>query len=214
MGFLTKKPEEKYYLVNPSEGGHYDFPSRNERQFKYMKFLEKYYNIDHVSVERGTCGQSIVPIYKFLLEELNIDKDTELSKKIKDYDGTENSLEQIALNAEILKNGVSGKCKLCHETLNFFIELYGAAAGNIALVTIPTGGIYLLGGISITLENMIKNNDIFMKAFIDKGRFKDVLKKIPIFLIKTDDLGTRGCVEYARRLLEDTLVNSEKNEEK
>ena len=61
---------------------------------------------------------------------------------------------------------------------------------------------------------MIKNSDIFMKAFIDKGRFKDVLKNIPIFLIKTDDLGTRGCVEYARRLLEDTLVNNEKNEEK
>jgi len=214
MGFLTKKPEEKYYLVNPSEGGHYDFPSRNERQFKYMKFLEQYYNIDHVSVERGTCGQAIVPIYKFLLEELEIEKNTDLSKKIMEYQGTENSIEQISLNTEILKHGISGECKLCHESLKFFIELYGAAAGNIALVTIPTGGIYLLGGISIVLENMIKNSDIFMKAFIDKGRFKDVLKKIPIFLIKTDDLGTRGCVEYARRLLEDTLVNSEKNEEK
>ena len=49
-----------------------------------------------------------------------------------------------------------------------------------------------------------------MKAFIDKGRFKDVLKNIPIFLIKTDDLGTRGCFEYARRLLEESLKSKEK----
>lgn len=44
-----------------------------------------------------------------------------------------------------------------------------------------------------------------MNAFIDKGRFKELLKNIPIFLIKTDDLGNKGCIEYARRLLEDSL---------
>ena len=206
MGFLTKKPEEKYYLVNACEGGHYDFPARNKIQFQYLEFLSNYYNIDHVSVERATCGQSIIPIYKFLSEiNNNIEKDNDLHKRVIEYKGTTNSIEQINLNNEIVKKGISKECKLCYETLNFFIELYGAAAGNAALVTLPNGGIYLLGGLSIALEKLILDSDIFMNAFIDKGRFKELLKNIPIFLIKTDDLGNKGCIEYARRLLEDSL---------
>ena len=206
MGFLTKKPEEKYYLVNACEGGHYDFPARNKIQFQYLEFLSNYYNIDHVSVERATCGQSIIPIYKFLSEiNNNIEKDDDLYKRVIEYKGTTNSIEQINLNNEIVKKGISKECKLCYETLNFFIELYGAAAGNAALVTLPNGGIYLLGGLSIALEKLILDSDIFMNAFIDKGRFKELLKNIPIFLIKTDDLGNKGCIEYARRLLEDSL---------
>ena len=210
MGFLTKRPEDKYYLVNPSEGSHYDFPARNDLQYNYMKYLLNYFNIDHVSVERATCGQAIIPIYKYLSEQLNLDKETDLYKRVMAYHGTSNSAEQVKLNDEILRRGANNTCNLCVETDKFFIELYGSAAGNAALVTLPHGGIYLLGGISIVLENMIKSNNIFMKAFTDKGRFKDVLKNIPIFLIKTDDLGTRGCFEYARRLLEESLKSKEK----
>ena len=211
MGFLTKNPNDKYYTVNPSEGSHYDFPVRNELQFKYMNYLLKYYNIDHISVERATCGQAIIPIYKFLYNEYKIDKDIDIDlfNRVMKYDGTSNSFEQITLNDEILRKGVNKKCKLCYEVDKFFIELYGAAAGNAAMFTLPNGGIYLLGGISIVLEDLIVNSNIFMKAFIDKGRFKDVLKNIPIFLIKNGDLGTKGCVEYARRLLEEKLGNED-----
>ena len=208
MGFLTKNPGDKYYIVNPSEGSHYDFPVRNELQFKYLNYLLKYYNIDHISVERATCGQSIIPIYKFLYNEYKIDNkdiDIDLFNRVMKFDSTSNSFEQITLNDEILRKGINKTCNLCYEVDKFFIELYGAAAGNAAMFTLPNGGVYLLGGISIVLENLITNSDIFMKAFIDKGRFKDVLKNIPIFLIKNGDLGTKGCVEYARRLLEDSL---------
>jgi glucokinase len=64
-------------------------------------------------------------------------------------------------NKDIIENGLNLKCKVCVEVIEFFISIYGAAAGNFAILTIPTGGLYLLGGLSIALESHILKNKTF-----------------------------------------------------
>ena len=108
----------------------------------------------------------------------------------------------VKLNKDIVTKGLSGECKVSRRVLEFFVELFGNAAGNLAIFTLCTGGIYLLGGMSVALESLMSNNRRFMKQFVDKGRFNTLLSNIPVVLIKDSDLGMRGAQEYARRLIE------------
>ena len=202
VGYLTKNEGDKYHLVCGAEGSHSDFPARNELQFKYMQFLMKYYNIDHVSAERATCGQAIIPIYKFLSGQIKVSHDEQLFDQVKVFQGTTNSDTQLQINNQIVSKGLKKECKLCEKTLEFFVELYGQAAGNVCLMYLPSGGLYLLGGLSVALQDLVIKSDIWKKAFTDKGRLSDVLKNTPVILIKVHDLGMRGSTEYCRRLIE------------
>ncbi len=64
-------------------------------------------------------------------------------------------------NDDIIENGLNEKCPVCVKVIEFFVTLYGAAAGNLAILTMPTGGLYLLGGVSIALENYILKKNLF-----------------------------------------------------
>jgi glucokinase len=206
VGYLTKKEGDKYYLVCGAEGSHSDFAPVNEQQFQYMLFLQKYYHVDHISTERATCGQAIIPIYKFFCQGKRDEippHDEELFKEVKGFEGTTNSDAQIQINNKIVSKGLNKECELCEKTLNFFMELYGQAAGNISLMYLPSGGLYLLGGLSVAFQDLIINTDVWKNAFKAKGRLSSVLENTPVILIKVHDLGMRGSTEYCRRLIEE-----------
>ena len=77
----------------------------------------------------------------------------------------------------------------------FFVVVksaYGSEVGSAALKWIPTGGLYVTGG--LTPKNITRiqgENSLFMKAYNDKGRASVVLKKVPLFAVMADDLGVR-----------------------
>jgi glucokinase len=77
------------------------------------------------------------------------------------------------VNKDILENGLSEKCQVCVKVIELFISIYGAAAGNFALFTLPTGGLYLLGGLSIALEDYIlKKTSFYVNSIIKiSGQF-------------------------------------------
>jgi len=51
-------------------------------------------------------------------------------------------------NRVITENALNKSCPVCVQTLQIWISLYGAEAGNLALKTLPTGGLYVAGGIA------------------------------------------------------------------
>ena len=79
---------------------------------------------------------------------------------------------------------------------------YGAATSSCAMTFLPTGGIYLTGGIALRqrhAELWIHNMDsCFMKAYRNKGRASSILDDIPLFLVQCHDMGLRGAVYYAQ----------------
>ena len=100
------------------------------------------------------------------------------------------------------------------KTIEFFVELFGQAAGNAGLMYLPTGGMYLLGGLSDKFQDLIVESDIWKKAFFDKGRLSEVLENLPVFLVKDIDLNMKGCIEYCRRLIEENLEKNEMEKKK
>ena len=107
-----------------------------------------------------------------------------------------------SLSNEITLKGVKNECKLSRKVIEIFVEVLADTAGDLALFTLPSGGIYLLGGISVTLESFMKESDLFMKKFVDKDH-SFMLKNFPIYLVKSDNVGMLGATEAARRLLEE-----------
>jgi glucokinase len=58
-----------------------------------------------------------------------------------------------------------------------FTENFGTEAGNLALKTLPYGGVYLIGGVTNGIKDYLKENDKFMNSFNDKGRLLSYMKQ-------------------------------------
>ena len=205
--FLIKEPDNKFYTIGSCEGGHMDFFPKNKKQFELAEFTKKFLGVELLCVERLCSGQGLIPIYKFLSEtEKDLNRNIDLGNKLDALKDMNNLLEVDKLNIEIVNKGLKGECLLCKKVLEFFIEIFGETAGNSALYCIPHGGMYLVGGLSIALEDMIKNSDLFMKHFVNKDNFKFLLEKFPVYLVKNGELGILGSAECARRLIEKNEV--------
>ena len=90
--------------------------------------------------------------------------------------------------------------KLSRKVIELFIEILADSASDLSLFTLPTNGVYLLGGISFAIEPFI--SIIFMENYFDKD-FSFLLKSFPIYLIKNSNIGMIGAAEAARRILEE-----------
>jgi glucokinase len=157
-GYIVKSEGSKYHSVYPSEGGHQDFCPKTDLEWKYMKFMQNHFQIERISVERTCAGPALPLIFKFFVAEgitSNIFKNA-------------NQENFVIENDAIIKYGLSEECAICQKTLDFFNSIYGAAAGNMSLIVIPTGGLYLLGGLSHALESHITEKKIFMVIFFFK----------------------------------------------
>ncbi|GAG20490.1 unnamed protein product, partial [marine sediment metagenome] len=78
---------------------------------------------------------------------------------------------------------------------DLFISLYGAAAGNLALVTKATGGVFVGGGIAPKILPRLRAGE-FIRAFRDKGRLGPLLERIPVRVItepRTALIGAAAC---------------------
>ena len=206
--FLLKDPENKFYTIGSCEGGHMDFFSKNKKYFELAEFTKKLLGQDLLCIERLCSGQGLIPMYKFLLEqEKDIKRDTDLGKKLDELTDMKKVEDVDKLNIEIVSKGLKDECPLCKKVIELFVEIFGETAGNSALYCLPTGGMYLVSGLSEALIDVIKNTDLFMKHFINKDNFQFLLKKFPVYLVKNGELGILGAAECARRLIESNEVS-------
>ena len=207
MGFLLKNKNDKYYIIGSSEGGGQDFAAKSEFLMKLKKFIRDETGLGNVSIGKICSGRSLIPIYKFLHlygDENNkkFKRDEELGKRI-DYFRSYKQVHKVGeINIEITKRGLNGECELCRQTLLLFTEIFAEIAGDLALFTLPTSGVYLMGGITRILTPLILNNTIFLNHFKNKDLFWFLLQKLPIYLVQNKDIGLVGATEAARRILE------------
>ena len=207
MGFLLKNKKDKYYIIGSSEGGGQDFVGKTEFLMKLKEFIRDEVGLGNVSIGKMCSGRALIPIYKFLHlygdeNHKKFKRDEELGSRI-DYFKSYKHVHKVGdLNMEITRKGLNGECELCRQTLLLFTEIFGEIAGDLALFTLPTGGVYLMGGLARILTPLILNNTIFMNHFKNKDRFWFILQKLPIYLVQNQDIGLVGATEAARRILE------------
>jgi glucokinase len=198
QGFLIK--QGNHYQVFPSEGGHADFAPRNEIEFQLLKYLLGKHDIQRVSVERVVSGMGIVAIYQFLRDRKFAAESPDIAKIVRTWEQEAGQEEKsVDPGAAIGTAALQGSDRLCEQTLQLFIEAYGAEAGNLALKLLPYGGLYIAGGIAPKILPLIQNSG-FLLNFTQKGRMRPLLEEIPVYIILNPQVGLIGAALCAARL--------------
>lgn len=179
--------EQDHYEVLATEGGHVDFAPTDELQVDLWRYLKKHF--DRVSYERVVSGPGLVHIYTFLRETGIAPESPEVAAAMDSGDPA----------AAISQAGLAGHDELARRTLDLFVTLYGAQAGNFALTTLPTGGVYIAGGIAPKIIDKLTDGT-FMRAFLDKGRMADLVAKMPVHVVMNAKVGLIGAALAAGRL--------------
>lgn len=189
MGFIIYQGKSKVY---PTEGGHIDFAPTDEIQSELLGFMRKKYH--RVSLERVLSGQGLIDIYLFVNEnkKLGEAEEQKLAALI------END-QRVDIAATITEHAVKNCNTLAVRALDIFIKIYGTAAGNLALTSLPFGGLYIVGGIAPKLLPQIKNWQ-FLHAFRDKGRMENLVQDIPLHVVLDTSVGLKGATMYAKNI--------------
>ncbi len=197
-GFLVHQATG--YQVFPSEGGHADFAPRNELEFRLLQYLREKYDIQRISVERVVSGQGIVAIYQFLRDRQFAQESPEIEQIMTTWEHetgyTDKSVDPAAA---IAKAALEKRDRLCEQTLQMFIEAYGAEAGNLAIKLLPYGGLYVAGGIAAKILPLIKEGQ-FMRTFGQKGRVSPLLERVPVQVVLNPQVGLIGAAICASRI--------------
>ena len=178
----------------PSEGGHREFAPRNEEEWIMTCWLKKDLGTQRLSIERVASGTGLGNIAYWLLNKVENRNHLLYESAInwRNY----NNKDLPALASEYAAQGDP----LMKHAVNIWLSAYGAAAGDLALHELCTGGLWICGG---TTQKHIDglNSKTFMNALCMKGRFEKFLISIPITAI-TDPLAGLFSAACRARMLE------------
>jgi len=175
------------YRAFASEGGHADFAPASPEQTGLLDYLTN--RFDHVSYERVCSGIGLANIYEYFK---NTGHTGDPDCPARELPAEEDPVPGI-IRAALDKNR---PCGLCRETLAAFVSILGAEAGNMALKTMATGGIYLGGGIPPRILPFLETGG-FLNAFVRKGRMSELMKKVPVYVILHSEAALLGAARHA-----------------
>lgn len=170
---------KKSYSSLPAEAGTGNFPAFNQFEFDLAESMKQMRNMSTVHWAFFVALPGIHYMYK-ILKNMNT-YSTILN--LEDSDGM-----------TILAHAHDDE--FCRETAELFFKFYARFAYNFVWTTLPFGGLYLVGPTATEYPKML--SDIFLPEFFNcVASKKDVLKRIPIYVIHADaNLSLYGAAQY------------------
>ena len=176
------------YESHPSEGGHCAFGPTTPLQLEMLNYWLP--RMGHISYERLCSGIGIPNIYAFLRQTGRYEEPQWLRDAL---------AEAADLTPVIIRAAVTSEADICVATLELFMEILGDQAGNLALTVLATGGIYLGGGIPGRILPQLQKGPL-MTFFRDKGRFSEMMGRIPVHVIYNSKAALYGAAYDAMTL--------------
>jgi glucokinase len=185
LGQAILYDDSRHFHPLASEGGHADFAPRNDMEIELLRHLIGRFG--HVSYERVLSGPGLFNIYRFLRDVRHMEEPKWLTDRLSTEDDP---------SVVVSKAALAGEAEICINTLALFVSVYGAEAGNLALRAKSVRGLYVGGGIAPKILEKLKDGT-FMRAFVDKGRYTDLLTGIPVQVVLNQQAALRGAAYYA-----------------
>jgi glucokinase len=173
----------KKYHPFATEGGHSDFSSRTEQDVDLFRYLQQLHG--HVSWERVLSGPGIHAIFTFLT--------TVERKQIPDW--LTDQLQNGDPTPVISNAALHQQEPVCLETMQLFVRYLAMEAASFCLKMKAVGGCYLSGGIPPKILPLLQTGDWY-KHFLDMGRMKNLLEKIPVYVVLNDKTALLGAAYY------------------
>ncbi|WP_092081950.1 glucokinase [Poseidonocella sedimentorum] len=160
-------------IVPPSEAGHASLLVRNESEYRLSRYIESAHGLP--GIEDVLSGRGLERVYQWLGQE----------------DG--DFRQQTA--AEIMAHCADGTDPRAEDTVRHFVRILGAVAGNLSLIQLPFGGVYLVGGVARAMTPYLQPFG-FADAFRDKGRFAGFMKNFAVHVVEDDYAALTGCAAH------------------
>ena len=170
-------------VPSPAETGHSDFTVRTDREIELLRHLRARFG--RADVERVASGQGLAHVSVFT------------------HGGACEAMDVQAaasrVPALVLENARAGRCAACREAYELFLDAVMAAAGNFALVTLATGGLYIGGGIAPRVLDGLQQPRS-LEVFRARAPMDAVLAAMPVAVIRDPDAGLLGAAIAASGL--------------
>lgn len=176
-----------HYAPIATEGGHANFAPTNELQIELTRYLLK--TAGRTSWELVLSGHGLARLYAFMKERGAAPESVALAQAMRGGDPA----------AAITRAALEQSDALANETLDLFVDIYGAQAGNLALTAGATGGVYIAGGIAPKIISKLTDGR-FLRAFCGKGKMSPYVETIPVQVVTNPDVGLIGAALAATRL--------------
>lgn len=167
-----------------SEGGHIDFAPYDDVEFELVQFLREHKLSKsgvHPELERVLSAQGLVDVFEFFINRLDVEHPL-LAKPLD---------EQLAFIRQEY-----GKHEACTKAVDLFFRVYARAARYLALMSECYAGLFIIGSFAEQFQDLLLDSR-FMKEFESHDKRSDVLRKIPVYVVKNDVVGLFGCCNVA-----------------
>ncbi len=182
-----------------TEAGHADWGARTPREIEMLAALVRVYG--RCSNEHVISGPGLVNVYQFTHDAFG--SRTWLSPAAyvpsRTCAGVGAVGDPADLPAAIAKSAAEHRCPMCVEALELFVAAYGAEAGNLALRTVATAGVYIGGGIAPKILPALQSGH-FLDAFRAKEPLADFVATIPVAVILNAEAGLLGAAVHANAI--------------
>jgi glucokinase len=170
----------------PSEGGHADFAPRTDVELDVWSAMRTRHG--RVSVERVLSGPGLRNVAEVI--HARSGAEDAWAAHAREAGGEDE------IPAVVSGHGLSGACEPCRESLETFAGIYGAEAGNLALRSLATAGVYLGGGIAPRILEALRG-PAFEAAFREKPPHEALLATVPVWVILDDRTALWGAARHA-----------------
>lgn len=164
-------------LVAPSECGHANLPIRTERELRLCQYVSTAHGFP--AVEDVLSGRGLERVYGFL--------------------GADAGDPREASAKDIMTACADGSDARARDAAELFTRILGTVCGNLSLIQLPFGGVYLVGGVARAFAPYL-NTFGFADAFRDKGRFAGFMSNFGVYVIEDDFAALTGSAAHLRAL--------------
>ncbi len=168
------------FVPSPTEGGHADFAARTPDEIGLLQWLVARFG--RAAYEHVLSGPGLVNIHRFTHERPCAACDVDADPAQAPSQITRAALERL--------------CPDCVRTLGIFVSAYGAEAGNLALRSVATAGLFLGGGIAPKILPALTDGR-FIEAFCAKAPLEDVVSLVPVAVVLNEEAGLLGAAVHA-----------------
>ena len=181
VGFVV--PTAQGPRVFPSEGGHIGLPVFDEDSLAFWQFAAASLP-GPPGAEVAVCGQGLVRLLRFLLETERVPR-------------TPAATAILALPSADQPAAVSARASedpACARAMALFLAFYARVAAGLCAAFLPSGGIFLAGGIAAKNSTHFLGGG-FMAAFErnDKPHLDRLTRGTPVVLVQDYDLSLYGA---------------------
>jgi glucokinase len=189
IGYLTWAAGR--YHAFATEGGHASFAPEGRLQDELLAYLRG--KFAQVAIEHVCSGVGLPNIYEFLKARGHAQEPGWLAAELAASEDPTRVIVESALAAQ-------AGSEICQLALQIFVQVLGAASGNLALTAGATGGVYIGGGIPPRILPTFEQHG-FMKAFLGKIGYESYLTRFPVKVIMNPEVALLGAADYGRQQL-------------